>query len=218
MKISNNGIKLIQKFEGCRLVAYDDLQPNKVLTGYGQVRGTLTIGYGHTAGVYVGQKITKSDAVNLLKKDLEKYENIVNKSLKVPVTQNMFDALVSHCYNCGNVKTIATYLNYCDINRAIDATLRPNTSKGIVLTGLTIRRKAERDLFTKDMYSIPTKEINQKTATYLEVMWLQKKLKIIADGKWGKETENAIITYRSKLGWTSGNGKSVTKKMINKLK
>ena len=47
MNISNKGIELIKKFEGCRLKAYQDSV------------NVWTIGYGHTKGVYDGMTITQ---------------------------------------------------------------------------------------------------------------------------------------------------------------
>jgi GH24 family phage-related lysozyme (muramidase) len=47
MKTSNKGRKLIEKFEGLILRAYDDYNDKIVKPGE-KVRGTLTIGYGHT--------------------------------------------------------------------------------------------------------------------------------------------------------------------------
>ena len=41
MRTSQNGINLIKQFEGCRLKAYKC------------AAGVPTIGYGHTAGVYL---------------------------------------------------------------------------------------------------------------------------------------------------------------------
>lgn len=77
MHINNEGLELIKSFEGCRLVAYDDFQPNKSITDISQVKGTLTIGYGHTVGVYVGQVINQLQATNMLKSDLAKYEKML---------------------------------------------------------------------------------------------------------------------------------------------
>ena len=71
MKINKEGLDLIKSFEGCRLVAYDDLQPSKKITNMSQVKGTLTIGYGHTAGVYVGQVISQEQADNMLSEFLK---------------------------------------------------------------------------------------------------------------------------------------------------
>lgn len=45
MKISNKGLELIKRFEGCRLTAYQD-------SG-----GVWMIGYGHAKGVKKGQTI-----------------------------------------------------------------------------------------------------------------------------------------------------------------
>lgn len=219
MITSNDGIKLIQQFEGCRLKAYDDLQPNITITSIGQVQGTLTIGYGHTGkDVYVGQTIAKATADNLLKCDLAKFEKIVRNSLKVEVTQNMFDALVSHAYNCGNIKMIAAYLNKDDITNAITYCLKPNTSGGIVLPGLTRRRAAERDLFVTDMYLKPACKVTKATAKSLEVRWIQHKLGLAEDGIWGPKTAAAIIAKRTQLGWKPGNGYTCTEKLIHKLK
>ena len=48
MKVSEKGLAIIKKYEGCRLTAY--VCP----------AGKLTIGYGHTKGVKKGQKITRT--------------------------------------------------------------------------------------------------------------------------------------------------------------
>lgn len=50
MKVSEKGLAIIKKYEGCRLTAY--VCP----------AGKLTIGYGHTKGVKKGQKITQAQA------------------------------------------------------------------------------------------------------------------------------------------------------------
>lgn len=218
MITSSNGIKLIQQFEGCRLRAYDDLKPNVAITAIGQVKGTLTIGYGHTGSdVYVGQKITQAAAVNLLKRDLTKFEKIVCSSLRVEVTQNMFDALVSHAYNCGNIKAIASCLNKDDVSTAITYCLKPNTSGGVVLAGLTRRRQLEKDLFCTDMYLKPSCKVTKSTATNLEVRWIQHKLGLIEDGCWGPKTAAAITKKRIELGWKPGDGYTCTEKLIAKL-
>ena len=92
MKTSQNGINLIKKFEGCRLEAYRC------------PAGKPTIGYGHTAGVKMGQKITQVQAESYLKDDLVKYEKLVKKyNPKYHWNQNQFDALVSFAYNIGSI-------------------------------------------------------------------------------------------------------------------
>jgi lysozyme len=157
MNISQVGINLIKSFEGCRLDAYDDLQPKVKIKDKSQVKGTLTIGYGHTGDVHVGQVITQAQADALLLKDLQRYVDPVNKQLKVKVNQHQFDALVSFCYNCGPgaVKNLTDKINHDDFDGAVITMLQYNKSRDkktgqlVVLSGLARRREAERQLFVR---------------------------------------------------------------------
>ena len=137
MKISQTGLNLIKQFEGCHLTAYKDPV------------GIPTIGYGHTKGVKLGQKITQAQADEYLKQDVASSEKAVNK-YKYNYNQNQFDALVSFTYNCGagNLKKITA--NGTRTLAQISARL-PNYNKagGKVLAGLTRRRLAEKVLFDK---------------------------------------------------------------------
>ena len=65
MKISQEGISLIKKFEGCELDAYQDAV------------GVWTIGYGHIKGVEKGMQITKTQAEEMLVEELAEYETHV---------------------------------------------------------------------------------------------------------------------------------------------
>ncbi len=135
MRTSQNGINLIKQLEGCRLTAYKCSA------------GVPTIGYGHTAGVKMGQTITQVQAESYLKDDLMKYETKVMKYYdKYRFNQNEFDALVSFAYNVGSIdqltaggtrsrKVIAEkMLSYCK-------------AAGKANTGLLRRRQKERALF-----------------------------------------------------------------------
>ena len=62
----------------------------------------LTIGYGHTSGVYEGQTITEYDAEELLRTDLMWFEQEVIKLILPVLTQNEFDAIVSFTFNVGS--------------------------------------------------------------------------------------------------------------------
>ena len=178
MNINKEGLDLIKSFEGCRLVAYDDLQPNKTNTSMSQVKGTLTIGYGHTAGVTVGQVISQAQAENMLKSDLKKYEKYVTDNVKIPLNENQFSALVSFCYNCGvgNLRTLVKGRTTDQIANAISLY---NKASGKVLNGLVRRREAERKLFLKPVSgsSAVTKKTNEEVA------------KEVLAGKWGNGTE-----------------------------
>ena len=101
MEISGNGIKLIKELEGCRLQAYDDYTGKPVKAG-GTVKGTLTIGVGHTGkDVFKGQIITQEQATELLKNDIKNVEKTINEVVKAPLTQNQYDALCSFVFNIG---------------------------------------------------------------------------------------------------------------------
>ncbi len=136
MNISENGINLIKKFEGCSLSAYKC------------PRGVWTIGWGHTAGVKQGDRITQEKADELLKKDLKVFEAHVSNIVKIPLKQNQFDALVSFCYNCGaaNLRKLVSNRNTAQIAAAIPLY---NKSGGKVLAGLVKRRAEEKSLFLK---------------------------------------------------------------------
>lgn len=137
MKTSKNGIDLIKKFEGCRLTAYRC------------AADVPTIGYGHTAGVKMGQAITQAQAEGFLKDDLIKYEKNVEKyDSKYCWNQNEFDALVSFAFNIGSVDQLIAY-GTRDRETIAERILQYNKAAGKVLEGLTKRRKAERELFIK---------------------------------------------------------------------
>jgi lysozyme len=140
MRINEEGLKLLKKFEGCKLKTYRC------------VAGVLTIGYGHTGkDVTEGMVITKDEAEKLLRNDLEKFEKGVVDLLKVTVTSNQFSALVSFAYNIGlnalSGSTLMKKLNAGDIMGAANQFERWNKAGGKEVQGLTNRRLAERDLF-----------------------------------------------------------------------
>lgn len=155
MKTSAPGRALIEKFEGLILGAYDDFTDKIVKSGQ-RVRGTLTIGYGHTSAagppkVYVGMRITREQADAILAADLASVEVEVEHLVKVPLNQNQFDALVSFQFNTGSLgkrgNSLLRALNAKDYPGAARAFLLYNRSKGRVMSGLTRRRKAEKQLF-----------------------------------------------------------------------
>lgn len=158
MKTNTAGRQLIEKNEGLILGAYDDFNDHIVAPG-GTVRGTLTIGYGHTTAagaprVVIGQRITPAQADTILASDLTKVEKFLDSVIKVPVNENQYSALVSFTFNEGNGafkgSSILRKLNAKDYQGAADA-LR-NWTKGLGqqrLPGLVRRREEERALFLK---------------------------------------------------------------------
>lgn len=139
MKTSNNGIELIKRHEGLRLEAY--LDPV----------GIPTIGYGHTKGVKMGQKITEGQAGQFLIEDLTIAEKEVNRH-KLNINQNQFDALVSFTFNLG----IGSFRNSTLLKRIKVSPLHPDIAyqfnrwvyaDGKVLPGLVKRRAEEARLY-----------------------------------------------------------------------
>tara|TARA_R100001443_G_scaffold24308_1_gene36604 strand:- start:6788 stop:7231 length:444 start_codon:yes stop_codon:yes gene_type:complete len=139
MKISQEGIALIKKFEGCKLEAYQDSV------------GVWTIGYGHTKDVKEGDKINQDEAENLLTEEMPEYEGYIEDLVKVSLSQCEFDALCSWVYNLGptNLKesTLLQVLNEGKYNEVPTQIKRWNKAGGQVLEGLVRRREAEALLF-----------------------------------------------------------------------
>ena len=140
MQTSEKGFDLIRKYEGLQLATY-------VCPG-----GKLTIGYGHTGpDVTEGRRINVEEANALLEHDVERFERAVNELVRVPMTQGMFDALISFSFNLGagslKSSTLLKKLNADDLDGAANEFVKWNKAKGNVLAGLTERRKSERELF-----------------------------------------------------------------------
>lgn len=136
---SQNGIELIKAFEGCVLTAYQDAV------------GVWTIGYGHTNGVYPGMCITSKQAEDYLISDLQTFETTVNQHVKIVLTQNMFDALISFAFNVGSGafkrSTLLARLNKGDTIGAANEFDRWIYAGKKILRGLKQRRSAEKGLF-----------------------------------------------------------------------
>jgi lysozyme len=140
MKTSDVGVEMIKEFEGKKQVAYQD------------PAGVWTIGYGHTKGVEKGQLVIKKTCDKFLEEDLDEFEGYVDSYVKVPLTQNQFDALVAWTFNLGptnlNESTMLRKLNYGDYESVPDEMRRWNKAGGEVLNGLVRRRDAEANLFS----------------------------------------------------------------------
>ena len=139
MKISEEGLSLIKKFEGCELKAYQDSVD------------VWTIGYGHTKGVEDGQEITQEEAEEMLASELDEYEGYINDLVACDLEQCQFDALVAWVYNLGptNLRssTMLKRLNSNDLEDVPNQIKRWNKAGGKVLNGLVRRREAEALLF-----------------------------------------------------------------------
>ena len=144
--LSNNGMKLLEQFEGLRLEAYLD-SAGIATIGFG------TIKYPNGSKVKLDDKVTKAQAKEYKLHDLKEFENTVNTSVKVPLTQNQYDALVSLSYNIGSGafknSTLLKKLNASDYKGAAEQFLVWNKVNSKRVQGLVNRREAERNLFLK---------------------------------------------------------------------
>jgi lysozyme len=143
MKISEKGLKLIKEFEGLKLSPYL-CSANVPTIGYGSTR------YEDGSRVKLTDKaITKERAETLLMYTMKEFERIVLSKVRTTLSQNQFDALVSHTYNTGGSDGLFKLVN----NKASEAFIRDwfenryITAAGVVQRGLIRRRKAEADMF-----------------------------------------------------------------------
>ena len=139
MKISEDGLELIKKFEGCETTAYQDSV------------GVWTIGFGHTKGVEEGQTCSIEDAESMLADEMDEYEGYINNMVKVGLQQYEFDALVAWVYNLGPTNlgesTMLKVLNGGQFDRVPDEMNRWTRAGGEILEGLVRRRQAESLMF-----------------------------------------------------------------------
>ena len=143
MEISQEGVSLIKKFEGCELEAYKCSA------------GVWTIGYGRTKNVEEGDTCTQEQADQWLHEELPVYGAYVSDAVLVPLNQNEFDALVAWTYNLGPTNlNNSTMLKVLNDNKKEEVPhqmrkwnkARVNGEK-VVLPGLERRRQAESLLF-----------------------------------------------------------------------
>jgi GH24 family phage-related lysozyme (muramidase) len=118
--ISPLGIRALANREGKRNSKYRDSV------------GLWTIGIGHLIqpGESFPEVMTDQEVYDLFRKDLKRYEDPINKNVTVPLTQNMYDALVSFVFNIGVNgfigSTALRKLNQKDYKGAADAMLMWN--------------------------------------------------------------------------------------------
>ena len=137
MKMSENGLKLLALREGIKLKAYRD------------TKGILTIGVGHTGpDVTEGLVWTNEKVMDVFRVDVGTSEDAVNKSVKVDLTQNQFDALVSFVFNVGvgafKASTLLKILNLGNYDEAAK-----QFDRWVIPKEITSRRMSEKAQFSQ---------------------------------------------------------------------
>lgn len=150
MKLSDKGLLEIAEHEGIVPAPYRDSV------------GVWTYGIGHTknAGGLDPFKMAKNmptghnleaaidRAIEIFREDVQKYEERVNRAIKVPLAQHQFDALVSFDFNTGGIfqakLTRAINARDADASRHFFGWLKPPEIRK--------RRTAEKNLFVTGNY------------------------------------------------------------------
>jgi lysozyme len=140
--ITEVGLRLIEAFEAFMPTPY--LCP----------AGYWTIGYGH---LLVGDRaswptsISQEEAEALLEADVRKAEGAVLRLIRVPLSNEQFDALVSFTFNLGGGalqrSRLRSMVNREDHTEVPEEFLRWVRAGGKVLRGLVRRRAAEGRLY-----------------------------------------------------------------------
>jgi lysozyme len=156
MNVSPKAVEMIKHHEGVRFKPYQC--PAKL----------WTIGVGHVLypnqikillaerGAYAlhpedSRTFTKEEVDGILRADLDRFERGVERFCPVPLTQGMFDGLVSFSFNVGlgtlQRSTLRQKLLRGDKEGAAEELLKYCMGGGKVLRGLQNRRIDERALF-----------------------------------------------------------------------
>ena len=167
MKLSSKGYEFLKSYESLHDgdLTTIGLQPKP------DAAGIWTEGYGHAMtrnGKFLRLSqyptiasvlpfsvvLTIQQASDLLIKDVNIRENIINKDIKVKLSQNQFDAILFHTLNCGKSETL-----YSMINSNQEVTILKNwwinhyiTADGKPLKGLKLRRMDEWEVWEDGEY------------------------------------------------------------------
>lgn len=144
LNLSPTGEAFIKSYEKLVLKAYKPT-PDDV----------WTIGWGHTKGVKSGQAITQARAQEFFEADVAEAGKIVDRYIKIPLSQSMRDALLSIVFNCGSAplepgNSIHTAASRRDYFGMCDAFFLWRKQSGKDLLGLARRRAHEMIMFLND--------------------------------------------------------------------
>lgn len=151
MKISDDALKILKQFEKLSLKSYPD-------------GGKLSIGYGHQIKPdeihLINQTITQTHAEILLKSDLKRFEDYVNKFSEFINNQHQFDALVIFAFNVGSFGVnFQKHLKSKDHSKLFEVWRTYNKSQGKIFQGLIIRREKEIELFKSSKISFEASKL-----------------------------------------------------------
>lgn len=148
-RVSQRGIDLMHRFEGCELEAYKDPGSKDGLP--------ITIGYGSTSDmdgnpIRLGTTWSQEQANAKFEQDLAKFSAKVDALIgSAPTTQHQFDAMCALAYNIGigafMKSTVLRKHKAGDYVGAAAAFAMWVKNDGAIMRGLVRRRAAEADLY-----------------------------------------------------------------------
>lgn len=193
------GVKLIEKWEGLYLKAYQDSV------------GIWTIGWGTITAphlgikVYPGLVIDREQAEKWLQIELREKEAGVEKLVKVPLTQYQYDTLVSFTYNVGTgalqKSTLLKLLNRGNYDAVPGQLMRWTKAGGRELKGLVNRRRDEARLWRNEhIDAVPDTDIVRVNKTLITPKTADKPLIQTI----GSRTGGAVIVQTGAAAATAG--------------
>lgn len=142
LAISSAGLVAVTQHEGVRFNAYLD------------IAGIPTICVGSTSDVRLGMRASKAECDRRLRTDMSYAEHFVKQCVRVPITQNQYDAMASFVFNVGGSafckSTLLRRLNAGDYAGAAREFPRWSYAAGKYSDGLNKRRLAEQAVFLKE--------------------------------------------------------------------
>ena len=156
MNVSPKAVAMIKHHEGVRQKPYRC--PAKLWTiGVGHVmypeQAKLPIDQRESINIRIEdfREFSMEEVDGILRADLARFERGVGQYITAPLTQGMFDALVSFSFNVGlgtlQRSTLRQKLNRGDKEGAAEELLKYCMAGGKILKGLQNRRIDERNLF-----------------------------------------------------------------------
>ena len=139
--ISPAGLRLIRLFESFSAMPY-------ICAG-----GYQTLGFGHVVrpGEAFDLPLSLESGEKLLLANVSKTERAISRLIRVPLSQNQWDALTSWTFNLGGgalqASTLRQVINRGDLDEAPDQIRRWVYAGGRKLRGLVKRREIEARLF-----------------------------------------------------------------------
>jgi len=151
MKMSPVGLQLLTLWEGSKAKVYKDSAGHLLLKSE-IAADAIKIG-GQLVRLRFG--LTEDQIRGLLAQDLVRFEDAINKNVKVTLSQNQFDALVAFCFNVGVSSflrsTLLKAINNGTLDAVPDQLRRWNTVGGKPVPGLVNRREKEIKLWRGDI-------------------------------------------------------------------